>query len=400
MSILRALSTHYNDGEGLADSCLSICGALFDQTLQVETWFPASRRETDLAFVRNAFPRFVMPYVFRLPEPNERLRKAVEKAFLRALRPGDIAYLWVGVSLETYQRVKDRGNIIVSQRSNCHRLYAKRLLDQEYARIGWPGTCGITEEDAIKEQKKMDHVDFVYSMSRFVTESLLASGVPRTKILPTSSGWDPGRMNGEDRLLEKDEGITVLFVGNLSVRKGIHLLLEAWKRASIKGRLVLAGEVPSDVAEQLAEPLARPDVICLGYRRPIGAVYRSADVFVCGSLEEGGPKVTYEAMGCGLPVIVSPMGAGPARNGMDGFVIDPHDIEGWADALKRLATDVELRQRMGTEARIRADEFTWKKVGSRRREMLLAAINARRSTVAASKDSAVIAPQMTAGGFS
>ena len=85
--------------------------------------------------------------------------------------------------------------------------------------------------------------------------------------------------------------------------------------------------------------------------------------------------VTYEAMGCGLPVITSPIGAGPARDGVDGFVIDPHDIDGWASALRRLAVDAELRQRMGEAARERAREFTWQKVARRRREALLGAMN-------------------------
>jgi glycosyltransferase involved in cell wall biosynthesis len=80
-------------------------------------------------------------------------------------------------------------------------------------------------------------------------------------------------------------------------------------------------------------------------------------------------------MGCGLPVIVSPMGSGPARDGIDGFVRDSHDIDGWVTALRRLAEDADLRGQMSQAARERANLFTWKKVGTRRRETLLSAIN-------------------------
>ena len=198
--------------------------------------------------------------------------------------------------------------------------------------------------------------------------------MPEQKILPVSYGWEPERMQGTGRLLEKEEGLTVLFVGRLCIRKGVHLLLEAWKRAGVKGRLLFAGAMEPGFAEQFSELLSRPDVVLLGHTMDIGSVYRSADVFVFGSLEEGGPMVTYEAMGCGLPVIVSPMGAGPARDGIDGFVLDPHDIDGWAAALQRFAGDAELLKRMGSTAKERAQEFTWEKVGRRRREVLQEAI--------------------------
>ena len=375
MVMLRSLYTLYNTGHGVAYTCLSLCEHLGDSTLPVEAWFPASDVSLRRPFVRDAYPRWVMPLVYRLPKPENILANAVEKAFLRALCPGDIAYLWPGVTLETYQRIKDRGNLIVAERINCHTHYAKHLLDREHARIGWPENHRITEQAVNREIREMELVDFVFAPNPFVVQSLLESGVAEKKILPVSYGWDPDRMEGTGRFMEKEEGLTVLFVGRLCVRKGIHLLLEAWKRANIKGRLLFAGAVPTDVAELLAEPLARPDVVRLGHTLDIGSVYRSADIFAFGSLEEGGPMVTYEAMGCGLPVITSPIGAGPARDGVDGFVIDPHDIDGWASALRRLAVDAELRQRMGEAARERAREFTWQKVARRRREALLGAMN-------------------------
>lgn len=68
------------------------------------------------------------------------------------------------------------------------------------------------------------------------------------------------------------------------------------------------------------------------------------------------------------------MGSSDARDGVDGFVIDPHDIDGWVAALRRLAQDQELRLQMGRSAKERAQEFTWEKVAVRRREALLAAL--------------------------
>lgn len=372
--MIKSLYPVYNTGHGVAYTCISLCEHLGNEDLPVEAWFPSSDKGISLPCVRNAFPRWIMPLIYRLPDPERRLASGAERAFVRALRPGDIAYLWPGVSLETYERIRQRGNTIVTERINCHTMYAKRLLDEEYARIGWRGTHGISEGDVERECRELELADLVYAPNPFVVRSLLEAGVAREKILPATYGWDPRRMRGSTQFREKEQGLTALFVGRLCVRKGIHLLLEAWKRADIKGNLLLAGAVPHDVSEQLSGPLASRGVVRLGHTFDIGSVYRSADVFTFGSLEEGGPMVTYEAMGCGLPVIVSPVGSSDARDGIDGFVIDPHDLDGWAAALRRLAEDKVLREQMGHSAREHAREFTWEKVAVRRREVLIDAL--------------------------
>jgi glycosyltransferase involved in cell wall biosynthesis len=214
--------------------------------------------------------------------------------------------------------------------------------------------------------------DYVFSASPEVRRTLVAGGVDPGKIISSSYGWDPKRLAGTHRHLPPVDGPTFLFVGRGSVLKGLPWLLDAWENAGIRGRLLLAGKLAPDVERHCQEQLRREDVICLGHVSDIGSVYRSADVFVFPSLVEGGPQVTYEAMGCGLPVVVSPMGAGAvARHGVDGFVCDPMNRDAWSDALSRLASDPRLREEMGREARTRAAEFTWDKVGQRRRHQLM-----------------------------
>jgi len=125
------------------------------------------------------------------------------------------------------------------------------------------------------------------------------------------------------------------------------------------------------IAGLLAPTLARADLLHLPYRDAIGPIYRSADVFVFPSLEEGSPLVVYEALGAGLPVLLSPMAAGDVvRDGVEGFVLDPLDQEAWVEALRTLAKDPDLRARMGRRARERAAGYTWDKVGRRRLALL------------------------------
>ncbi|MCW6053698.1 glycosyltransferase family 4 protein [Microcoleus sp. A2-C5] len=213
--------------------------------------------------------------------------------------------------------------------------------------------------------------DFIFSPSPEVKKSFLEIGVPEYKLLSTSYGWCPKRFPNISPQKEPSDTVTVLFVGSICVRKGSHLLLQAWEKAGIKGRLVLCARIEPAIAESCSDILGRSNVIHIDYTTNVGAVYGEADIFAFPSLEEGSPLVTYEAMAHGLPVLTSPMGAGAiARNGKDGIVVDPYDSDALVESLRKLALSPELRAEMGYSARQQAEEFTWAKVARRRKDLV------------------------------
>jgi len=108
-----------------------------------------------------------------------------------------------------------------------------------------------------------------------------------------------------------------------------------------------------------------------GYVSDIGSLYRSADFFVFPTFEEGGPQVTYEAAGCGLPVITTPMGAARlVESERSGLVVAAGEHDHLRQALLSMAGNAEQRRRWGAEARRRAAEFTYQRVGRQRGEQL------------------------------
>src|SRR5262249_12809481 len=108
------------------------------------------------------------------------------------------------------------------------------------------------------------------------------------------------------------------------------------------------------------------------YLKDVGALYRSADVFLFPSLEEGSPLVMYEACGCGVPVVTSPLAAGSfVRSEREGMLLDPYDKDGWIVAIRRLSQDVELRRGMSAAAAERAKSFVWSAVANDRKKAVL-----------------------------
>jgi glycosyltransferase involved in cell wall biosynthesis len=85
----------------------------------------------------------------------------------------------------------------------------------------------------------------------------------------------------------------------------------------------------------------------------------AADVFVFPSLFEGSAVVTYEALACGLPSVVTPGAGSVIRDGVDGFVVPPRDVAALAERMERLGCDPALRARMARAARTRALEYDW-----------------------------------------
>jgi glycosyltransferase involved in cell wall biosynthesis len=74
--------------------------------------------------------------------------------------------------------------------------------------------------------------------------------------------------------------------------------------------------------------------------------------------------VTLEAMGSGLPVIVTERSRAVVRHGVDGFVLEPGDVDGLVQCMTRLAADAALRAELGRNAHEQARRYSWDRFGA------------------------------------
>jgi len=319
-----------------------------------------------------AAPRFLAQFGWRFARQG--VMAAMERHILAALdRSGDdLVWTFGEVPLGLTRALAKRGARVVREKFNCAKALAYEILSAEHARHGLVPFTGITCACIAKEAEELAMADAIFCPSPMVRASLRAIGIADDRLLDTSYGWEPERFAGDARLLPPVAGPTLLFAGTMQVRKGIHILLEAWAKANIGGRLLLAGSLDPIVEKRWGHLLARPDIIRLGHIGDMGSAFRSADWFVFPSLEEGGPQVTYEAAGCGVPALVSPMGAGAfTRNGIEGVVLNSREPNDWARLFASLADRKAERDRMAEAALQRAQMFTWASVGGQRRHQLL-----------------------------
>lgn len=336
--------------------------------------------------VTETLPYWARRLPYRLTRPLA--VSGIDRAFVKVTRSAAAtshgAYLWSSTSRRAIKELKSTGIEVFREMINGPLWVAKHILDEAYERLGIDPTHGLHDDWSEAEKEALHAVDYVFAPNPVVTSSLLKTGLRAHKILDSSYGWDPQRFLGANRLLPPCDGITILFVGTICVRKGAHLLLDYWARSKLRGRLVLAGAIEPAIENACADLLARDDVKVLNYVSDVGALYRSADIFAFPTLEEGGPQVIYEACGCALPVITTPMGAGRiAVNNKEGFVLAPYDASGWISAMQVLAEDLPRRLTMGRAARESAEFFRWDLVSARRKQQVLDRLKPASTSVAA-----------------
>ncbi|WP_395406744.1 glycosyltransferase family 4 protein [Pseudoduganella sp. UC29_106] len=151
----------------------------------------------------------------------------------------------------------------------------------------------------------------------------------------------------------------VLSLGRLGKRKGSYDLLEAAARVLPSAPAVelrLGGDGELDAVRARAAQLGMADHLNLlgwvnGERKE--QQLAGAMLYALPSYNEGLPMSVLEAMAAGLPVLATPVGGIPeaVSDGVEGFLVEPGDVEALAARLAQLLQDEALAQRMGAAAR-------------------------------------------------
>ncbi|MGH2461025.1 MAG: glycosyltransferase family 4 protein, partial [Chloroflexota bacterium] len=220
------------------------------------------------------------------------------------------------------------------------------------------------------ERRLLSVADRAVAVSPPLKARLIRAGAVPDRVVVVSPGRDgcpippPARYRAPDR----DHPPRFLAVANWSEQKGIHLIVEALARLDSVATLDLVGE-PGDgaYARRVRDRIAR---YRLGGRvRVFGSLsadalaerYAASDAFVLPSLTEGFGIVYAEAMSFAKPVVAARVGPLPwlVQEGC-GLLVPPDDVVALAAAMRTLATDGGLRQRLGENARRRAERLpTW-----------------------------------------
>ena len=297
---------------------------------------------------------------------TRRFDRAFAREVKRARPRAVLAFSDVG-SREALPLCRDQGVSVVLSMVHGDVREERAVLDREaeaspefFRLYLGNGALDRGELDWLHDRRlaELELADLVLVPSAHIAATLTKWGAPREKVRVIPYAADSRRFRPDPAKIH-GPGCTFLFTGGVCQRKGIRYLLDAWRLVRRPGwRLQLLGPLPRDpgpIAAYLdeVEPLGR-----VGHS-DVPAVMAAADVFVFPSLFEGSAVVTYEALACGLPSVVTPSAGSVVRDGLEGFVVPPGDVEALAARMEELGNDPDLRAALSSAARARAESFHW-----------------------------------------
>jgi glycosyltransferase involved in cell wall biosynthesis len=231
--------------------------------------------------------------------------------------------------------------------------------DQRSESKSWKSRFALEPERFLEEY---DLATLVVVLSEKAAESFRVANFPDGKLFYLPRGVDVDRFKPGTR----PQAFRAIFSGALIERKGIHHVLEAWHRLNLRdAELWLLGNV-HDEARPYLKKYGRENVRVVGFKHDPENYLNQGSIYVFPSRLEGSAKTIYEAAACGLPMITTREAGDVVRDGVEGIIIRPGDVDAIAAGIEHLYRHPDIVQRMGAAARQRVVEnFTWDHYRSR-----------------------------------
>ena len=271
----------------------------------------------------------------------------------------DMFHSWSGDCLRSLQVAKQRNVPSIVEIPTWHRDGGKAKIGRQESTNNARGfqkwKAGLLlERSRFVEEYSL--ADLLLVLSQTATDTFRVRDFPEEKLFYLPRGVDVERFKPGHRPAK----FRAVFVGALIKRKGIHHLLEAWYRLNLTdAELWLVGSV-HDEAKQYLKEFWRDNIRVVGFVRDPENCLIQSTIHVFPSQWEGSAKVTYEAAACALPQITTREAGDVVRDGVEGIIVRPKDVDAIAGALDHLHRHPEVVERMGNAARRRVVEnFTW-----------------------------------------
>ncbi len=274
----------------------------------------------------------------------------------------DLFHSWSGDCLRSLKVTKRRGIPSVVEIPTWHRDGGKEKVRRSKIAAPtenissfqrWKNRLLLQRKRFIEEYKL---ADLLLVLSQKAANTFRVRGLPEEKLFYLPRGVDVERF----RPGKRPRKFRAVFAGALIRRKGIQHVLEAWHRLNLPdAELWLVGFVHEEAKPYLKE-FWRDNIRVVGFVRDPENYLSASTVHVFPSQWEGSAKVTYEAAACALPQITTREAGDVVRNGIEGIIVKPGDVNAIAAAVEHLYGHPEIVEQMGAAARRRVVEnFTW-----------------------------------------
>lgn len=274
-------------------------------------------------------------------------------------------------SLHSYGLVCAKWNLLYKDQGICSGPAFFKCLDCAREQYG-PKTLITVGGRWLTRRREYRRTDRFLPVSPAVADGNALTDSPfPVEVLPNFIPDDVASKRNDTAACLKDlpEEDFILFVGALTGKKGIYVLLEAYTALNNPPPLVLIGSTWRDT------PVDFPPNVTVLHNWPHQAVMSAWNRCLIGVTPsiwpEPSPTVVIEAMAAGRPVIGTRIGGITEQivDGKTGYLVEPGNSEDLRQALARLLADPQSRKSMGQAAQERAQQFSASAVVTRIEEI-------------------------------
>lgn len=319
---------------------------------------------------------FIEAYFLILSKVNNGSKKLISKRnsiFQESIKDkyllkSDVIVGFDTSSLILIQNAEKSGKPFILEQSIGHPISSNKVCkklaqENEAWRNSWEPK---SENEIFNEVREHELSDLIIVPSNFVKNTLTENGVLENKIRVNPYGIDIDFFR-PNATISKSEKLVFLFVGSISTRKGVHILLQAWSKLKYNNAelwIVGSGDIPNEILVTLPNNIK---VLGKANKSELLCYYQRASVFVFPSYFEGLAIVQLEAAACGLPIIGTfSSGASEIVDvGVNGFIIDSGDSDALAQKMQYFIDNPQVIPEMSRKARAKAEQFTWDAYGDR-----------------------------------
>jgi starch synthase len=269
----------------------------------------------------------------------------------RRIAPCDAFIAISGAGLLTGHKVQTNGGKFICDRGSTHQRFQENVVSDEYRRWNVPQPLS-KPHITIREEKIYSLADAITVPSTVAKRSFVAMGIPAEKIHVIPYGV---RLDQFTRTEDPPQNsFEALFAGQVSLRKGIPYLLQAFARLKHPNkRLTIAGAVQEDI-RTLLSTLPTDNVVFTGSlpQSQLAKKMSASHLLVLPSVEEGLALVQGQAMACGCPVLATTAtGAEDLfTDGEQGFIVPDRNVDALTQRMQQLADDPTLQRKLSEAA--------------------------------------------------
>jgi glycosyltransferase involved in cell wall biosynthesis len=273
-----------------------------------------------------------------------------------------------GFNYTLMKKLQSRGVICIVDEGSAHILSQRRLLEEEYKQLGLEYKNKQSKRLLDETLLEYNSSDYIVVPSLFVKSTFIEQGINNDKILVNPYGVDLSQFK---QIEKKDDVFRVIYCGRLSIQKGSHYLLQAIYELEIDDfELWHIGGVEDEMTPFIKKYKAN-NILYKGThpQAELYKFYSQGSAFILPSIQDGFGMVIFQAMACGLPVVLSEnTGAYDVvtKDGEEGFVIPIRSVEAIKEKIKYLYENQDICIEMGRKAKRRVSYgFTWDDYGKR-----------------------------------